>query len=119
MPVKCPGSKCWFLKYARQFIGGWRPKTIVEPFAGSGVVGLTLFSEGYSGRLILAELDDRRVAFWLRAFEPDFADFVEKWAAKALALPPAEQREFVLASLEEFERADPRMWTLVYSRVSL
>jgi len=114
--MKSPGSKCWFLPHARQFLGGWRPKTIVEPFAGSAVVGLTLLSEGYAGRLVLAELDERRIAFWQRVIEPDFASFVEKWAAKALALPLEEQRRFVLASLRKFKRSDLGMWALVDSR---
>jgi DNA adenine methylase len=116
--MKCPGSKCWFLKHARQFLGDWRPRTIVEPFAGSGVVGLSLLSDGYAERLVLAELDERRIAFWKRVFEPDFAGFVEQWAAQALALPFEEQRPFVLTSLEEFKQSDPGMWALVYSRIS-
>ena len=117
-PMKCPGSKCWFLPHAKQFLGGWRPTTIVEPFAGSGVVGLTLLSEDYADRLVLAELDDRRIAFWKRVFEPDFAAFVEQWGKKALALPIEKQRQFVLDSLGEFERSDPGMWALVYSRAA-
>src|SRR5208282_1440668 len=115
-PMKSPGSKCWFLPRARQFLAGWRPKVIVEPFAGSAVVGLTLLSEGYADRLVLAELDERRIAFWQRVVEPDFASFVGDWAAKALALPLERQRRFVLDSLEEFKRTDPGMRALVYSR---
>jgi DNA adenine methylase len=117
-PMKCPGSKCWFLPYAKEFLRDSRPKTVVEPFAGSGVVGLTLLSEGRAENLVLAEIDERRLAFWKRVFEPDFADHVDGWAQKALALPIAQQREFVLSSLAQFERQDLGMWALVYSRVS-
>ena len=116
--MKCPGSKCWFLPDAREFLGGWRPKAIIEPFAGSAVVGLTLLSEGYADRLVLAELDERRIAFWNRVFEPDFAGFVERWGKKALGLPLDKQRQFVLDSLEDFEHNDPGMWALVYSRAA-
>lgn len=118
IPMKCPGSKCWFLPYAKEFLGGWRPKVIVEPFAGSAVVSLSLLSQGYADRLVLAELDDRRIAFWQRVFEPDFADFVGEWTTRMLALSDEEQRQFVLESLEEFKRGDPGMWALVYSRAA-
>jgi len=39
--VKTGGCKSWFVPLSLDFLGGspW-PKTIVEPFAGSGVVGL-------------------------------------------------------------------------------
>lgn len=34
-------------------------------------------------RLVMAELDERRIAFGKRVFEPDFAAFVADWGKKA------------------------------------
>ena len=55
--LRCPGSKGWFVPYAERFVRKQRPKTIVEPFAGSAVVGLTLLDHGYGRRFVLAEKD--------------------------------------------------------------
>ena len=55
--LRSPGSKGWFVPYAERFCRKERPKTIVEPFAGSAVVCLTLLDRGYGQRLILAEKD--------------------------------------------------------------
>jgi hypothetical protein len=66
--LKTGGSKGWFVPHALNFLGGppW-PKTIVEPFAGSAIVGLTLLNERYGQRLVLAEKDKDYLVFWRAA----------------------------------------------------
>src|SRR5271157_5743397 len=46
--LKSPGSKCWLFPNPQKFLGELRPKTIVEPYAGSAVVSLTLLNHGYT-----------------------------------------------------------------------
>ncbi len=116
--VKTAGSKCWFVPHAREFLRDWRPKTIVEPFAGSGIVGLSLLNEGYAERLVLAEKDEDYLAFWRAALgDSNFSYRVAKWTEQVLGLPFEQQKPFVLESLEKMERDGPGFWILLRSRV--
>jgi site-specific DNA-adenine methylase len=115
--VKTGGTKSWFVPRALQFLNGWHPKTIVEPFAGSAVVGLSLLNEGCAERLVLAESDEDYLAFWRTALgDSNFSYRVSKWTKTILGIPFEEQKPFVLASLEEMKRDDPGFWILLQTR---
>jgi len=115
--LRSAGSKCWFLPYIRSFLGDWTPRTVVEPFAGSGVAGLTLLDEGYTKRLVLAEKDPALREFWQAGLnDPTFSQRVGAWTEQALSLPLAAQRDFTLASIAEFERSDKAFWILLMTR---
>jgi site-specific DNA-adenine methylase len=76
-----PGSKQWFLPRAAQFFRAHQCQTLIEPFAGSGVVGLSLLHAGIIKKLVLVEkyhktasilqamLDDPELADRYAAFE--------------------------------------------------
>ncbi len=116
--VKTAGTKSWFVPHALEFLGGWRPKTIVEPFAGSGVVGLSLLHEGCAERLVLAENDKDYLAFWRAALgDSNFCYRVSKWTERVLYLPFEQQQPFVDASLERMKEQDPGFWILLQSRM--
>jgi DNA adenine methylase len=116
--IKTAGTKSWFIPYALEFLGAWRPKTIVEPFAGSGVVGLSLLNEGYTERLVLAEKDEDYLAFWRTALgDSNFSYRVSKWTERVLDLPFKHQKPFVEASLKRMKEEDPGFWTLLRSRI--
>jgi site-specific DNA-adenine methylase len=116
--VKTAGTKSWFVPYAQEFLGGWNPKTIVEVFAGSAIVGLTLLCEGKTERLVLAEKDKDYLAFWRAALgDPNFSYRVSKWTEQVLALPFDQQKPFVEASLERMKEQDPGFWILLRSRI--
>jgi hypothetical protein len=60
-----PGSKLWFLPWMRTYLACFRkPKRFVEPFAGSGAIGLSLLSERRVGELVLVEKDAGYAAVW-------------------------------------------------------
>lgn len=116
--TKTAGTKSWFVPYALEFLGGWRPETIVEPFAGSGIVGLSLLNEGYTERLVLAEKDEDYLAFWRTALvDSNFSYRVSKWTEQVLDLPFEQQKPFVEASLERIKEQDHGFWTLLRSRI--
>lgn len=116
--IKTAGTKSWFVPYALEFLGGWRPETIVEPFAGSGVVGLSLLNEGYTERLVLAEKDEDYLAFWRTALgDSNFSYRVSKWTEQVLDLPFDQQKPFVETSLERMKEQDPGFWTLLRTRI--
>jgi site-specific DNA-adenine methylase len=116
--IKTAGTKSWLVGYALEFLGNWYPKTIVEPFAGSCVLGLSLLNEGFTERLVLAEKDTDYRAFWKIALsDPGFSYRVAKWTEHVFDRPFSQQRPFVEASLERMKAQDPGFWILLRSRV--
>jgi hypothetical protein len=119
---KSAGSKCWALRYVREFLGDWCPQVICEPYAATGVIGLTLLHQllrrGRATRLVLAEKDEDYRSFWAAALgDFGFSYRVRRWTRQVTRMPPEEQRAFVLASLDEMKHADPGFWTLLRTRV--
>ncbi len=55
------GRKQWFLPHAFRYFQSHPCQTLIEPFAGSAVVGLTLLYAGVIERLLLVEKDERLV----------------------------------------------------------
>jgi DNA adenine methylase len=61
-----PGGKTWLVPTVRRWLQSFarRPKLFVEPFAGGGIIGLTIAFEKLAERVILAELDAGVAAVW-------------------------------------------------------
>jgi DNA (cytosine-5)-methyltransferase 1 len=70
-----PGSKQWFLPHAEEYFWARRCRSLVEPFSGSGIVGLSLLGGGIVERLVLVE-NDPRIACLLKGLldDPTLAD---------------------------------------------
>ena len=68
-PLRYPGGKTWFIPHIRHWLKGIepRPKLLVEPFAGGGIVSLTAVMEGLAARCLMVELDRDVAAFWRTA----------------------------------------------------
>lgn len=107
--LRSPGSKCWFIRHARNFLRGQqRPNVIVEPFAGSAVVSLTLMSHGFANRVVLAERNPSLRTYWETALgDAMFARRVFEWAYRARAQRPDRQSEFVAESIRRMGDDDP------------
>ncbi|MGA2481525.1 MAG: hypothetical protein ABSF92_00225 [Candidatus Acidiferrales bacterium] len=117
--AKCAGTKGWCVPYVLRYLAERPAKTIVEPFAGSAVVGLTLLYEGHGERLVLAEKDEDYLAFWHSALgDSSFSYHVRKWTEQVLALPFKKQKPFVMSTLERLKDDDPGFWILLQSRVA-
>lgn len=64
-PFRYPGGKTWLVPWIRQWcrqLG--KPATFVEPFAGGGIVSLTVAFEGLADRIVMVEKDDEVAAVW-------------------------------------------------------
>lgn len=117
--LKSPGSKCWFVPHAERFIQGRSVRTIVEPFAGSAVVGLTLLDHGHAKRLVLAERDPELHQFWKTALnDGDFAGRVSDWTRKLWGVAVEDRYQFALESVERMRQTDPALSVLLCSRLS-
>lgn len=65
-PFRYPGGKTWLVPYIRQWLDSLpcRPSEFVEPFAGGGIVSLTVAFERRAERVRMVELDDQIAAVW-------------------------------------------------------
>jgi len=65
-PFRYPGGKTWLIPYIRQWLNAFpqRPTTLVEPFAGGAIVGLTAAAESLADHVELIELDEDVAAVW-------------------------------------------------------
>ena len=115
--LKSPGSKGWFIGHAERFIQEQKANTVIEPFAGSAVVGLTLLDRGYAKRLVLAERDTELLQFWRTALsDADFARRVRTWTHKFWGVRAEERQEFALDSIARMKQTDQAFSVLLRSR---
>src|SRR5579872_7505730 len=65
-PFRYPGGKTWLVPRLRQWLTGRRarPRLLVEPFAGGGILSLTTAFEQLAERVLMVELDDQVAAVW-------------------------------------------------------
>lgn len=65
-PFRYPGGKTWLVPRIRQWMESLKtkPDLFIEPFAGGGIIGLTVAFEEYSKRVILVEIDEQIASVW-------------------------------------------------------
>lgn len=65
-PFRYPGGKTWLIPRIQRWLLSleWRPTLFIEPFAGGGIVGLTVAFENLADRVQLVELDEDVAAVW-------------------------------------------------------
>jgi DNA adenine methylase len=72
-PFRYPGGKTWLIPQIRSWLNSQakKPSLLIEPFAGGGIVGLTVAFEKLADRVILVELDDNVASVWEALLEGD------------------------------------------------
>lgn len=80
-PFRYPGGKTWLVPLFRRWMMSLpnQPKTLVEPFAGGGIISLTAAFERLADSVVMVELDDQIAAVWESILGGD-----AKWLAKKL-----------------------------------
>jgi DNA adenine methylase len=65
-PFRYPGGKTWFIPYLRDWLHSKAklPTRFIEPFAGGGIVSLTVAFERLAKHVVFAELDPGVAAVW-------------------------------------------------------
>jgi len=65
-PFRYPGGKTWLVPRIRQWLGSKNrvPETLIEPFAGGGIIGLTAAFERLADFVVLVELDADVASVW-------------------------------------------------------
>ena len=65
-PFRYPGGKTWFVPYLRDWLHSKseQPTRFIEPFAGGGIVSLTVAFERLAKHVVFSELDSGVAATW-------------------------------------------------------
>lgn len=65
-PFRYPGGKTWLVPHIRRWFARMaaRPSTFIEPFAGGGIISLTVAFEYLADHVVMVELDDDVAAVW-------------------------------------------------------
>ena len=65
-PFRYPGGKTWFVPTFRDWIANHhpKPKTLIEPFAGGGIISLTALFERLVSLAVMVEIDEEIAAVW-------------------------------------------------------
>lgn len=65
-PFRYPGGKTWLVPTVRRWLSSKKIKPVqfIEPFAGGGIISLTVAFEHLAGHVIMVELDDDVAAVW-------------------------------------------------------
>jgi DNA adenine methylase len=65
-PFRYPGGKTWLVPRIREWLGSrlQHPALFLEPFAGGGIISLTVAAEGLADQVVIVELDADVAAVW-------------------------------------------------------
>lgn len=96
-PFRYPGGKTWFVPTFRRWIASQaiRPRILIEPFTGGGIISLTALFEDLVDSVIMVELDDAVAAVWETIVGGD-----AEWLANRV-LTFSMSREAVVAELQK------------------
>ncbi|WP_199245427.1 DNA adenine methylase [[Phormidium] sp. ETS-05] len=81
-PFRYPGGKTWLVPRIRSWLASQEvpPMEFIEPFAGGGIVSLTVAFEQLAHHVTIAELDADVAAVWLTMLSPE-----AEWLANQIA----------------------------------
>ena len=87
-PFRYPGGKTWLVPRIRQWLRSLhqQPSEFIEPFAGGGIVSLTVAFEQLAERVLMVELDDQVAAVWQTILTSDGEWLANEIAAFELSL---------------------------------
>lgn len=78
-PFRYPGGKTWLIPIIRKWLKQTNnQKTLVEPFAGGGIVSLTAAFESLAENIIMIELDNEVAAVWEIIINGDYRWLADK-----------------------------------------
>ncbi len=79
-PFRYPGGKTWLIPHIRVWLKSLPslPSVFCEPFAGGGIVSLTVGFEQLANQVVMVELDEDVAAVWRTIFEGDAQWLVDR-----------------------------------------
>ena len=72
-PFRYPGGKTWLVPTIRHWLNSLhkKPTKFIEPFAGGGIISLTVAFEDLAKKVVMVELDEQVAAVWRTIFKGD------------------------------------------------
>ena len=115
-PFRYPGGKTWLVPYIRVWLSqrASPPNAFIEPFAGGGIVSLTVAFERLAKHVTMVEIDEQVGAVWETILHGD-----GEWLANQIAtfeMTP-EQARFILSNNPATVR-EQAFKTIVKNRVN-
>lgn len=79
-PFRYPGGKTWLVPYVRTWLSSLseKPHEFIEPFAGGGIVGLSVVFDSLVDKTTLVELDKSIGAVWRAILNGSAKDLAER-----------------------------------------
>lgn len=115
-PFRYPGGKTWLVPTVRRWLATLpcRPTEFIEPFAGGGIVGLTVAFEQRAERVTLVELDEDVASVWRTILEGE----AEWLAHQILSFPFKEQRVDEVLRQTPKDHGERAFQTILRNRVN-
>jgi DNA adenine methylase len=89
-PFRYPGGKTWLVPYIRRWLSLFirqqnnlapiRPAEFIEPFAGGGIISLTVAAENLANHITMVEIDEDVAAVWQTMFHEE----LWRWLVQAI-----------------------------------
>src|SRR5713226_5124115 len=80
-PFRYPGGKTWLVPYIRRWLSLFirqqnnlapiRSAEFIEPFAGGGIISLTVAAENLANHITMIEIDEDVAAVWQTIFHEE------------------------------------------------
>lgn len=115
-PFRYPGGKTWFVPTFRRWITNkkTKPKLLIEPFTGGGIIGLTAAFENLAEKVILVELDEYVASVWSILIDGE----AEKLAKKILNFELSFENARTALDKEPKDTFQKAFQTILRNRVS-
>lgn len=109
-PFRYPGGKTWLVPQVRLWLASQpnRPRRLIEPFAGGGIVSLTAVCENLVDSAVMVELDAQVASVWDTILGPECAWLAQRIlefqlthgsVQQVLSRPPTSLREKAFQTL--------------------
>ncbi len=81
-PFRYPGGKTWLVPQVRKWLHSLqdKPEEFIEPFAGGGIISLTVAFESLANRVTMIELDEQVASVWHTILSDDW-----EWLTKRIS----------------------------------
>src|SRR5258708_6819147 len=88
-PFRYPGGKTWLVPTVRKWLNAIprKPKLFTEPFAGGGIISLTVAFEDLADQILMVELDGDIAAVWNTMLSDDNDWLADKVASFEMTVP--------------------------------